>query len=213
MPDDFETVLTDFLYEQHGATLGKIAERLGIPTTAAKQDAAMVVQRLIDDGPAEISVADLEQRGTHLKTVRVPEQRNGNKPFEPMTFAAFDPFVLINETWETSSLRKDLRRLLIVVTRGKDGDPQRNFRIDFGFFWSPNDGQAAVIRGEWEVVRARVAAYRADDLPKETETEALHVKPKGTGASDLVDAPGGIRMRRSGFALNMAFVESLIDEA
>lgn len=213
MPDGFETILADFLYEQHGTALKEIAERLGIPATAAKQDAAMIVQRLIDDGPAEVSVADLEQRGIHLKTVRLPEQRNGNRPFEPMTFAAFDPFVVAGETWEASELRRDLRRLLVVVTRGKDGEPQRNFKIDFGFYWSPSHEQTATIRREWEEVRRLITAHQAGDLPREAETEAIHVKPKGTGAGDRVPAPGGIQMRRSGFALNARFVESLVDDA
>lgn len=213
MADRFEEILAGFLYEQHGAPLKQIAERLGIPATAAKQDAAMVVQRLIEDGPTEVSVADLEQRSIHLKTVRLPEQRNGNRPFEPMTFAAFDPFVVAGETWDTCELRRDLRRLLIVVTRGRDGDPQRNFKIDFGFFWSPSAEQTATIRREWEEVRRLIAAHRADDLPREAETEAIHVKPKGTGAGDRVPAPGGIQMRRSGFALNARFVETLVDDA
>ncbi len=105
MRDQFETILSEFLYEQHGTALKEIAGRLGIPATAAKQDAAMIVQRLIDDGPAEVSVADLERRGIHLKTARLPEQHIGNKPYEPMTFAAFDPFVVAGETWDASGLR------------------------------------------------------------------------------------------------------------
>lgn len=209
----FEDQLVNYVWDHHLVTLDKLATRLGLPKSGAKQDAANIVQRLIDDGPAEISVADLEARGIHIKTVRVPEQKDGNRPFEPMTFAAFDPFVLEAETWETSELRKTLQRLLIVVTRGRDGQPMRAFKIDFAFFWSPTPDQWERIRADWEKVHHLVATGRADDLPKSTETSAVHVKPKGKAGTDRVTAPRGAHMPRSSFALNEDFVEELISEA
>ena len=210
-PAEFEDRITTYVWDHHLTSLNDLAERFGIANSAAKQDAAVIVQRFIDDGPPEISMADLEARGVSLKTVRVPEQADGNRPYEPMTFPAFDPFELIEESWETSQLGRELKRLLLVVLRGKDG-PLRKFKIDFAFFWSPSDEQDALIRAEWEDVRRLIATGRATDLPKATDTTAIHVKPKGTSGADLVPAPGGVQMRRSGFALNQDFVEGLIDD-
>lgn len=206
----FEEAVTDFIWKYHGVSLGKLAETLGVGSTIAKQDAANIVQRLIDDGPKEISIADLESRGVHVKTVRAQLQRIGNKPFEPMTFPAFDPNELAKEAWERSTFRDSVKRLLVVVTRGRDGESQREFKVDFGFFWSPSAEDERLIAAEWEDVRRLVASGRGNDLPKESDTDRIHVKPKGKAGSDLVDAPGAIKMRRSGFAFNTAFLQELI---
>lgn len=207
----FEGQVLDFLWEFKAKKLRRVATDLGMPAPSdrvAKQFGYQVVARAIDSGPPPISMLDLDRRGASLKTVRAT--RSG-VPYESTSFPAFEHTSLVRERWETATLRRQVSYLLLVLLIGREkGTPLPDCEFGDAFFWTPTDVDRERIRGDWAEYRRRIEVGRASDLPKESETQAIHVRPHSRDALDLDETPSGGGVPRKSFWLNRTFVEELI---
>ncbi len=152
---------------------------------------------------------DFDRFGIELKTV--PMDGKG-RPVESMSFPSFVHEELQYETWEDSDLLGRLNRLLIVPVRRSKGQDQADAVVLRAFFWSPPEAELVGISKEWERYRQLISTGMSRNLPKASETEFIHVRPKARDARDRDPAPGGFDVVRKCFWLNADYVERIIRE-
>lgn len=204
--------LLDYLWEYHPKPLSRIVGELGLgarePDDVAKGYGAWVVDELIAQPGSAYSRSKLEGLGVTLKTVRMPQD---GRPYESMSFPAFDHTTLATEEWEDSRLRADLNCLLIVTLYGPDRiTPLSECTLGHAFFWHPNEQEEAVIRGEWIAIRDLVRRGRTHDIPTEANSRAIHVRPHGRDSGDVVPDVRGRPVVRSSLWLNKDFVLRIV---
>ena len=157
------------------------------PTRQGRRRSARTVRALIGQHGTG-RTGDFERFGIETKIVPV---NAAGQLVEAMSFPAFVHEELAFETWEASDLlgapptdahRPDLPREEGVLAEMRLGRP---------FFWSPSQEEFRGIALEWERYRKSDRAGRARDLPKASETEFIHVRPKGTRLRGPDQAPAG----------------------
>jgi DNA mismatch repair protein MutH len=186
-------------------TLGKEIGREGKQGKAA---IAQIVRRVAGERPKGRS-GDFLRFGIEVKSVPVDPS---GRVLEAMSFPAFVHEELIFEEWESSDLLGRLNRLLIVpVLRGPRAVLTES-RLGRPFFWSPSESDLVGIRSEWERVRSLIASGQARQLPKASETQFIHVRPKGRNAADTDQAPGGFDVIKKSIWLNQRYLGRILEE-
>ena len=143
------------------------------------------------------SLSDFRKSGLTVKVVRILQ--NG-KAAESVSFPAFEyDQVAAEDEWEESSLYQDLvKRFLFIFLRDyKDGNPPV---FDRAVFWSMPEDHLDLTKEVWEDTVRLIRARRLEELPREAETYAVHVRPH-----DRRRYPG---FKRS-YWLNKSYVSSI----
>jgi DNA mismatch repair protein MutH len=118
---------------------------------------------------------------------------------------------LIEEEWEDSDLLSRIEHMLFVPVRGLTrSTPLDGCTIGAPVYWEPTADQLATIEREWRTYRDLIRSGRADDLPKESQTTAIHVRPHGRDSTDRDEAPGTDTQIRKSFWLNKRFVQEIL---
>ena len=200
----FEADVLVMLRSRVGATL----DTLGGAPGAGKAAGARSVRRLLGL-PATGRSGEFERYGIEVKTV--PVKPNGRLA-EAMSFPSFVHEELAYESWEDSDLLGRLNRLLIVPLHRARDTSLAGTTLGRAFFWSPPEADLVGIRREWESVRDLIAAGQANSLPNASETQYIHVRPKGRDSRDRDTAPGGFDVVKKSFWLNQLYLESVLAE-
>ena len=143
------------------------------------------------------SLSDFRKSGLTVKVVRILQ--NGQAA-ESVSFPAFEyDQVAAEDEWEESSLYQDLvKRFLFIFLRDyKDGNPPV---FDRAVFWSMPEDHLDLTKEVWEDTVRLIRARRLEELPREAETYAVHVRPH-----DRRRYPG---FKRS-YWLNKSYVSSI----
>ena len=189
-----------------GRTIRDIGVELGVAPSAAKDHAARVVRQAVFTA-SPLPEEELKATLTVKLTPVGPDQL----PYEAMSFPAFRHAEIVDETWEDSDLLSRIEQLLIVpVARSTRATPLDEGVVGTPVFWRPSSEQLGVIEREWTHFRDLIGAGRADELPSEAHTEAIHVRPHGRDASDRDPTPGGGSQARKSFWLNRRFVQTIL---
>lgn len=202
-----------------GVELGELADQLGLPAPAAgagpersKGWAGQIIERELGVETTGAGGPDFATLGLELKTV--PVDADG-RPKESTAVCQIDPVIIAGESWETSTVRAKLARVLFValeVPAGARGVAER--RVSAVRLWSPSRAQEDQLRADFELfVREYFRRGRADAITGHLG-QVLQVRPKGRNAADLRDGydPSGrpIRVGKCGFYLRPAFVGALL---
>lgn len=188
-----------------GRSVAEIADDLGVTdiNLHAKNAHAVTVRRLFEQRGL---AAGLDQEGITVKVVR---RGPDGRVFEKMTFRNFSHDELPRETWATSQLRVDTRRLLIVVFEAEErGLPIAEHRLVEGFQWRPSAEEDSRLQKDW--ARCREAVTYRLPTPLEKDTDAVHVGTKGRDAADVEETITGERVAKQCLCLNKSFVEELL---
>lgn len=143
------------------------------------------------------SLSDFRKSGLTVKVVRILQ--NGQAA-ESVSFPAFEyDQIAAEDEWEESSLYQDLvKRFLFVFLRDyKDGNPPV---FDRAVFWSMPEDHLDLTKEVWADTVRLIRARRLEELPREAETYAVHVRPH-----DRRRYPG---FKRS-YWLNKSYVSSI----
>jgi hypothetical protein len=100
-----------------------------------------------------------------------------NQAAESVSFPAFEYAEVADETdWEDSSLYQDLvKRFLFVFLRDDEDDSCP--RLDKAVFWSMPEKNLDVTQAVWADTVRLIRENRLDELPAESTTYAVHVRP------------------------------------
>ena len=145
-----------------------------------------------------------------------------------MSFPVFKIKELIKEDWEESNIYEffSTTKFLFVVYVEENGE----FILKGSKFWNMSAFEIDnTLRNEWEIVKNKFITgvnfefkgYIANDLPKKTETQIIHVRPHasrsayeingvfyGSGSLevDSDDLPNGDKMTKQSFWLNNTYI-------
>ena len=199
-----------------GATLGEIADGLGLPVpignVRTKGWSGQVIERELGAETGGARGPDFAALGLELKTVPVDA---GGQPLESTAVCHIDPVQIVREPWESSYVRRKLARVLFVsLTVPSAAASVGDRTVSAVSLWSPDPDQERILAGDYElVVREYFRPGRAALLTGHTG-QALQVRPKGRNAADLRAAVGPdgqpVLIGRSGFYLRPAFVGRIL---
>lgn len=150
------------------------------------------------------TVPELDKAGVELKTIRV------NKdwiPAEAMSFPTFKYLDIVDEEWEDSSFFTKIEQkfLLVIFREDENGD----LRLEKVNYWNMPFIDREEARRVWEDTKRRVA-IDATDLPKSTESNVAHVRPKAKNAKDTLPTPQGTQLIKKCFWLNKNYIGEVI---
>lgn len=154
----------------------------------------------VDEGAR---IAEFEKAGIHPKTIRL--RRNG-KPKEALSFPAFDYFELAETPFEDSAFAKQLEQRYLFVLYREDEQQRDTYRLSNVMFWQMPDSDLEEAARCYEEMRRRVADGRADESVKASENRCCHVRPHARNSRDTLPAPGGLRVVKKSFWLNVDYL-------
>jgi len=200
-----------------GQSLAEIADALGLPVPVGHVrtkgwSGQLIEQELGLSQGGQVAGPDFPALGLELKTVPVDGR---GRPQESTAVCQIDPIAIAAESWESSTVRHKLARLLFValeVPRGARSLGER--RVAGVRLWSPDAATEALLRDDFQhVVREYFRKGRSDALTGHVG-RILQVRPKGANAADTRRGygPDGqpARVGKCGFYLRPAFVGAIL---
>jgi DNA mismatch repair protein MutH len=198
-----------------GHDIGEIACALELEVPADTRHSKGFVGRVIEDAlgadPRAGDGPDLPHLGIELKTV--PVDRRG-RPAESTFVCSIGMAAADREQWESSRLRRRLRRVLWVPVDAARVAPLAARRVHAPVLWSPGAALESLLRADWEDLMGAIGAGRGGSLSAR-EGRALQVRPKAATARVRTLAPGPDGPQRAlplGFYLRAELVAGVLGE-
>lgn len=202
-----------------GVELAELADQMGLPVPPlaagperTKGWAGQIIERELGVETGGAAGPDFAQLGVELKTVPVDGEL---KPRESTAVCQIDPVAIAGESWETSTARLKLARVLFValeIPAAARSVGER--RVSAVRLWSPSPRQEELLRADFELFvrdyfrRGRVGAITGH------LGAVMQVRPKGKNAADqragYDESGAAIRVGKCGFYLRPAFVASVL---
>jgi DNA mismatch repair protein MutH len=212
-PPRDEAELSARLARLSDRSLASIAGGLGLPMPPDlrrhKGWAGQLIEQALGATAASRAEPDFPALGIELKTVPVGAR---GRPLES-TFVASLDLGAFDRRWETSGVRKKLRRVAWVAIEGDKDLPLAQRRCRAGFIWSPTAAEEAALRSDYDDIvelidegfGAHVTAHRGT---------FLQLRPKGANAAALrwaLDEEGAsVRTSPRAFYLRAGFTETVL---
>lgn len=151
-------------------------------------------------------VPELEKAGIVMKTISL--NKNGLAR-ESMSFPAFD-FIKIGITdWEDSSFFENIeRKFLLVIFKIDEVGTERLHKVSY---WNMPYEDRQEAKRVWEETKRRVA-IDATNLPKMSESQIAHVRPKGKNGADKALTPQGTMHVKQCFWLNSNYISEVVSK-
>jgi DNA mismatch repair protein MutH len=192
----------------HGVTVAELVQELAADKNPRAKNIVSVVSRRLLGSEGRRDVEAFDRLGVTIRTIRVDPETF--LPHEDVSFPAFDPRVLADEEWESSSLLPLISALYFMVFVAAGDEAVLDARLLGGFFWRPSTDELSTMGSEWEALRDAFAASEPEARPQASATEILHVRPHGRNKHDTLPLPSGRPFVKSSFWLNRAFVRELV---
>lgn len=156
---------------------------------------------------------DFVELGIELKTLPLSYQ---NRPLET-TYVCYAPLVNIaGVTWETSSVRNKLQKVLWIPVQGERGIPPANRILGSPILWQPSSHQSSLLQQDWEELMDMISLGKIESITARIG-QMLQLRPKAADGQALTQAIGidgnTILTRPRGFYLRKEFTQLIIDQA
>jgi DNA mismatch repair protein MutH len=162
--------------------------------------------------PNSVSEPDFPEAGMELKTSPLRKARDGRwKSKERIVLGLIDYHGIVTEIFDGSAFLKKNHHLLIIFYE-HDGHASLSRLVVFLVGdWRYPDNDLAIIRKDWEIIQAKIAAGKAH-LLSEGDTVYLGACTKGANARSLRTQPycESMAMQRA-FALKSRYVNFIIE--
>lgn len=201
--------LTKNLQFFQGKSYNQISSTLFLDISSSnKARYATISQSLVNHCLSNIDSTAQEQWKKYnykIKAVRVSKNRNVK---ESLSFSAFDPIKLIEETWETSNLHRYLEeyKYLFIFWR-QEGD---EYILDKISFWNMPAVDILEAKKVWEKTRECLKNNKLNEFPKMKENKVCHVRPKAKNKKDTVKTHLGSDMGKKAFWINGTYIRDNI---
>ena len=211
----FEEIIIEKLYPYYGKTVHSLAAYFNLVMTAKNANELLLSKMLGIEGRASKTV-EFQNASIVPKTIRI--QKSGRIK-ESMSFPTFKFMDIIEEDWETSSLREMLEptKFMFVIFREKQNGEYYFERVQF---WNIPVEDLEEVHRVWkrtvEVIKSGVelrfdGRVTHNNLPKQSESRVAHVRPHAKDKSDVYPLPDGRTMPKQCFWLNRTYVEEVVD--
>jgi DNA mismatch repair protein MutH len=209
-----ETELLDNARGLTGKTLQQIAIglELQVPENQlkAKGWVGEMIEMYLGATASSLPEPDFQHIGVELKTL--PLNQHG-KPKETTFVCTVSLSGNIGSTWENSTVKRKLNRVLWVPIEAEATIPLSQRRIGNPFIWSPNPQQEADLRTDWQELMDMISMGELDKVSSR-QGKYLQIRPKAADAKALskttIDTgETGLTLPR-GFYLRPTFTHMLI---
>jgi DNA mismatch repair protein MutH len=164
--------------------------------------------------PPTNSGPDFEQAGVELKATGLVRDKNRNlRAKERLVLTMINYESIINENWDTSSLKKKCQLMLLMFyLYDKQVEViDRKFVVD-PILYRMFEWDMETIRRDWEAIKIKVAQGKAHEL-SEGDTVFLRAARKGAGGPDeplrkQPNSPIGAKARA--FAFKSTYIDSIL---
>lgn len=148
--------------------------------------------------------SELQKAGILMKTISL---NSNNRARESMSFSAFDFLKLEKMIWEESDFFKAIESkfLFIVFKIGADGI-ERLYKVEY---WNMPYEDREEAQRVWQETKRRVS-IDASKLPKISESEVAHVRPKARNGKDKALTPQGTYHLKQCFWLNASYISNVV---
>ncbi len=200
-----------------GNTLSEIAKDLKIPWTASlanKGAGGLIGELILGLKNNAFSLPDMQDVGVEVKYL--PIYLDKSIPKEPTQITMINFLTVVNETWETASIRKKIARVFWVgyaVSRQSKKWVQVNYRVLGWHLEIMPESDRKICEKDWQCIREYVASGRAEELSCSMGT-LIEPKTKGSGGEQTRSAPGPhghqIQVKPRAFYFKKAYTKTRI---
>lgn len=209
--------IRDFARKLIGKTLSQVVDvTLVSENTRNRGDLGSMVERLFFHlEPNSGTGPDFPEAGVELKTTGVKgSPKRGYRAKERLVLTMIDFETLVDEEWDTSSLMKKCRlMLLLFALYGRDVPVfDRRFVIDALLFRFPEDDLVQIER-DWKAIKEKVSRGLAHEL-SEGDTfylAACRKGPGGKGERLRTQPRSEIKAKSRAFSLKPSYVNRIIE--
>lgn len=197
-----------------GIAIGDLASQIGWIVPQHMRQAKGFVGRLLEcvlgaEG-SNLAKPDFPSLGIELKSI--PFGKN-QRPRESTFVCHVSLYRMAEETWETSGLRRKLRKVLWVPLQADPQIPLAERRIGSAVLWSPTEQQDAWLQEDWEEIAGRLGRGEAELLTAHVG-RVVQLRPKGANAASrswALDAEGAlVRSGSRAFYLRTEFTRTIL---
>ncbi len=198
-----------------GLTLGELASmaRVAIPENLQRHKGwpGMLLELWLGATAGSKPQQDFPELGIELKTIPIDAN------FQPLetTYVCFAHLLpQPGTTWQTSSVRNKLQRVLWLPLEGDRKIPLAQRRVATGFYWTPSEPEDRLLQQDWEELTELILLGKVESITAR-HGNALHIRPKAANGSVLTDAldeeGNRIKTRPRGFYLRKAFTQDILN--
>ena len=196
---DFNTLF----YNHLGKSEEEIAEFLNIslPSNKPKNFRRVLVDNIvrtygqhIDQTDRVIKVIKLESSGKLTQSIPLP------------TFKYLD---IVNEEWGASDLFKQLTQYFTFIVFKEEEDSNSSTLLKV-LSWTISTEDLREAQKVWEETVSQINLKKADELPKISESNVLHVRPHAQNKMDTFPTHYGEDVIKKSFWLNAKFIETIV---
>jgi len=212
---DVTEVNEDVTFEQ--LVINKFDPYIGLPiteihkllrleiNTKAKNYYSIVTLRIL--GVKTKKAEEFEKADVVIRTIRL---KKNYVPKEDISFPHFKYKELVDEEWDTSSLKGLLqRRFFFVVFQYNDNGVLVLHKV---MFWTiPYSDLEIEVKRVWNLTIDLINDGKADQLPKKSESPVCHVRPHARNAKDTNETPDGRFLVKKSFWLNAGYIKEQLE--
>jgi len=156
------------------------------------------------------SEPDIIESGIEIKSAQLLISSENKKTFKErlkISSISFDSSFNYENLFD-SPLWKKLEKILLILFLYKQGEDRMDNICDFAGLLKFPDEDIAQFARDWDTIKKLVVNNKANEIT-EGVTYYLSANTSGKDSNDLVDAPGGLRVKRRAFSLKSAYLNEL----
>lgn len=156
------------------------------------------------------SEPDIIESGVEIKSAQIKVSITNKKTFKErlkISSISFENSFNYANLFE-SPLWKKIERILLILFIYREGADRLDDICDFADLLIFPEEDLVQFAKDWDTIKAFVQNKRANEIT-EGLTYYLSANTSGRDSKDLVDAPGGLRVKRRAFSLKSAYLNEL----
>ena len=211
----FEGVVDEMLSPFYGLSVPVLIEKFAIDKSSKNLNERLL-SKMLGVSCRVSETREFKNANIIPKTIRI--QRNGSIK-ESMSFPSFKFTEIIDEDWETSTLRTYLEpaKFMFVIFRENEAGVYVFERIKF---WNIPYEDLEEVHRVWDKTVSTIKAgvelnfdgrVTHNNLPKATESYVAHVRPHAKDSNDTYPLPDGREMPKQSFWFNSSYIRHIIE--
>ncbi len=166
--------------------------------------------------------ADFEEVGVELKVIPIKEinkkpksdmliKQHGLSVKERVVLSIINFEEIINETWETTSLRMKLDKILMMYYMHQPNVNIRDLIFMLSRIWNPEREDLKILKKDWELIKKKIEEGRAHEL-SEGDTLLLGACTKGATSNSKRTQPNSdIPAMQRAYSLKRGYVDNIFN--
>jgi len=128
-----------------------------------------------------------------------------------MSFKNYDYMKVINEEWETSKFKNEIKILLLLIHRKPSKDAKKEDSIfEYVMLYIPTNEVLEIMKNDWNTIVGIIRDGKADKLTASVG-EIIQTRPKAPNSKAVIEAPGGHKVVKKCFWIKKDHFQKILD--